>query len=121
MNVSDLRKIIGRLRDDDEIVIPIVTMAGSVGGRATVSLKGMYSGFDWERGKVFCEPETPVHLVGEHYQDEKKRSRDKGEALAFLWMTATNKSLTDAQKLKAFRSTLKRFGFNVSEPESAPE
>ena len=111
MKVRELKALIARLRDDDEIVIPIKPMNVSVGGQAYLKVESVYAGFDWDHGKVFITPERPVHEADDAYKAEQKTSRDKGEALAFLWMHVTNKSLDDAQKLRAVRATIKRFGF----------
>lgn len=115
--VARLKAMLERLRDEDRLVVPVKTMAGSVGPKPCVAVTGVYSGIDWDRGKLMIGTAEPLHVAGDVYQEEQKRARDKGEALAFLWMTASDKRLTDAQKLTAFRATLKRFGFNTPEPQ----
>lgn len=113
MKVRDLKSIIERLPDDNELVIRVDRMAGSVGGLPTVEVKGFYNGFDWDRGSTLIEPAETLHVGGEQYASERKAIRDKGEAIAFIWMNVSNKTLSDTEKLRAVRATIKRFGFNV--------
>lgn len=118
MRVSELKRILERMRDDDEVVIPIATMAGSVGPKPTVSVTSALQGNDWDRGKLMICTEAPLHIAGDVYAEEQKRARDKGEALAFIWMSCGSRSLDDKQKLAAIRRTIKRFGFTVAEDEA---
>ena len=113
MKVSELKSRLENMRDDDEVVIRIQTMAGSVGPLPTVSVTSAHAGFDWDRGKVFLKTEQDVHIAGEVYEKEQKSSRDKGEALAFIWMTMANNKIPEAEKIKGVKATIKRFGFNV--------
>ena len=110
--LADMRVHLERLDDDLRPVIPIKTMNGSVGGKPFVEVKSALAGWDWDKGKLLIYPNQPVHIVGDTYEAEKKASRDKGEALAFIWMTTSSKQLDHSQKLRAIRQTLRRFGFN---------
>ncbi len=125
MKVSELKHALKHAKDDDDVVVPIETMTGAVGGHPYVEVKSAHPGIDWDRGKVFIYPEQDVHVAGPTYQAEQKASWDKGEALAFIWMTAKDGRMDPRQKLNAIRSTLRRFGFNHGiegdEPEKSPE
>lgn len=112
MLVSELKRALEHLKDNDEVVVPVKTMSGSVGGHPFVHVKSVHAGHAWDAGKVFIYPEQDVHIVGDKYQAEQKQARDKGEALAFIWMTAKDRRLEPRQKLNAIRHTLRRFGFN---------
>lgn len=113
MRVSEFRAALERRTpSDDLVVIPVETMAVSVGPTPTVSIQGIAGGFDWNQGKLLLIPEGKLHRCDEVYQKEQTSSRDKGQALAFIWMSARNKSLTADQRLRAINATLRRFGFN---------
>lgn len=118
MKVKDLRERLARLRDDDEIVIPIDTIGAAIGSHPTVSVTDLYAGFDWDQGMVFVQPDKPLHIAGDDYQAERKRFHNATEALGFIYMALSSKTLsTDKLKLDAIRRTMRQRGF-TSETEA---
>ncbi len=54
MKVSELIKALERY-PDNEAVIPVKLPHSSIGGSPTVPIKGAFSGFDWDRGKLLIQ------------------------------------------------------------------
>ena len=45
---------------DENTPIYITTNDNSIGGRAFVTIQGMYNGFDWESGQIRLEPNEKI-------------------------------------------------------------
>ena len=95
----------------NEMVIQIKQLGDAIGPHHAVPVVGLHNGFDWDSGRLFVVAERELRPVDEAFEAEKKRSRDRGEALAFLWMTMSNKDMDHKQKVRVAKQQLKRFGY----------
>jgi len=111
MKVSELKAIINRFRDDDELVIASKTVFSTIGTKPSIPVKSFTIGFDWERGQVIINPEVPVAACDEEFEKAKKTAYEVSEALGFLWMAMGSKDLDDKQKIAAVKRILKSRGF----------
>lgn len=68
----------GRM-DDWQVVIPVYRV-GAVGGTPSVSIKIVRGGIDWDKGRIFIEPETRLREID---RDEIKMMQDKYEELGW--------------------------------------
>lgn len=112
MKVRDLKAIIARLPDDDELVVAVKTLHATIGPRPSIGVQSIYSGFDWERGQTIITPTEGVHVGGEQFALAQKAAHNQSEALGFIWMAVTNRTLDHKQKLNAVRRTLRARGFD---------
>lgn len=110
MKLSDLKKQLDAMYDlwtrrgqDDEIVIRIKLPYATIGGTPYVSVKGMYRGFDWDRGRMYIEPEQELTF---HDKDFAGQMRDWQEKCD--WLKIKNKDLEkENKKLKTQLEELK--------------
>ena len=117
MKVRDLKAIIDRFRDDDELVVSVKTLHGTIGPRPSIGVQSINAGFDWERGQVIITPKKIVHVGGEEFEEARKVAHNQAEALGFIWMAVTNKNMDAQQKLNAVKRTLRLRGFTGTEME----
>lgn len=60
-----LKELISKLEylsDDTQVVIQTYS-PGRIGGSPCVNIKNVNVGFDWDQGKVFLTPETPLTVL----------------------------------------------------------
>lgn len=85
----------GRM-DDWQVVIPVY-QTGSVGGTPCVSIKIVNSGIDWDKGKIFIQPNERLRIID---ADEIKKLQDKYEELGW--------KLSDIRNLKSENKKLRK-------------
>lgn len=66
---------------DDEVVIKVTLPYTTVGGTPYVKVTGVNSGFDWDAGKLFLLPESPLTLSDAEFKEQMtKMQSDLGWA-----------------------------------------
>ena len=112
MKVADLRRILAHphLKDDDDVVIHIVSPNTTVGGSPVIPVKSANSGFDWDHGKLMIRPETDVRPVDEAFLETKKYYRKLSETLGWLYLQLGSRSLDHKAKVRLMRQTLRDAG-----------
>jgi hypothetical protein len=92
-------------RDNPEnytVVIPVYRV-GSVGGTPSVVVKSLSVGFDWDRGKIFINPESRLREID---RDEIKSLQDKYDELGWKKMQI-DELKREIKKLKTENEKLK--------------
>lgn len=92
--------------------IPTEGVESRIATQPSVDVVSANFGFDWDHGYLFMRPRVALTLAGDGLARERKLSRDRGEALALIWMAATDKRIDAAEKIRSIRRTLKGFGFD---------
>lgn len=80
MKFKELKEIIERYasyksdrNDDDEVVIALKPPYTTVGGSPYIEVKSMQFGFDWDNGRFFIYPISPLwHIDNEQYNIVKE-------------------------------------------------
>lgn len=76
MKVKDLKDLISRFRDEDELVVSVVSQ-GSIGPSPSVKVTSIHAGFDWDRGNVIIYAESPLtELTPEDVESIRKSVHD---------------------------------------------
>lgn len=88
----------GRM-DDWEVVIPVFR-AGAVGGTPSVSIRIVNSGIDWDKGKIFIQPEERLRIID---ADEIKALQDKYKELSWKHYEITNLKKENERLLKRIK------------------
>lgn len=79
MKVSDLKRVLERSNDDDNVMIAIKLPYVTVGAIPMTSAKLAYNGFDWEKGNLVITPEellTPTDRDFDSQMREMQRVTD---------------------------------------------
>ena len=114
MNLKEFAELIvemhSRSRNPEkvEVVLPVTHLWPAVGPSAAIGVDGVYNGSDWDAYRLFIRPESPVAPTDEFYEKSRKNARDLSEKLGWIMLTLSNKTMTDAQKLKAIQETIKK-------------
>lgn len=96
MLVIDLKKILERVSDNEEVVILETKSYATIGGRPNVEVHTAGSGFDWDKGKFFLIPKEP--MVKQISTDEQV-ARELQTKLG--WVEYDNRNLkAEIRKLK---------------------
>jgi hypothetical protein len=66
----------------------------------------MYLGGDWNSGKMFVEPESPVALAGDEFEKERATVRELNQKLGWMYYVI-NGPLDDKEKVKALKRMMK--------------
>lgn len=79
MKLSELKTIINSIDDDrlDREVVISVTTVGYVGGTPTVKVKNVFSGFDWDNGKLIICPEVKLREINKDEIETLKKNYDE--------------------------------------------
>lgn len=89
MELTRFLESVNRLSDphikghENSVIIPIKKLFATVGGSPFVKLKCIYTGFDWDSGKIFLEPEEPLMLVSD-YKEAPETIRKLQEKIGWL-------------------------------------
>ena len=98
MNVSDLADCLQQFtkKQDWGIVIEIKKSFTTVGGTPFVEVKSVKAGFDWDKGKIFLIPETPLTNEDVDFAKKFKELQDRAG-----WLEYENRGLkAEIKKLK---------------------
>ena len=98
MNVNDLADCLQQFtkKQDWGIVIEIKKPFTTVGGTPFVEVKSVRAGFDWDKGKIFLVPETPLTNEDVDFAKKFKELQDKAG-----WLEYENRGLkAEIKKLK---------------------
>jgi hypothetical protein len=60
MKASELRQILLHVRDEDEVLVYNRLPYATIGGTPAVPVKSVFSGFDWDSGRLIIYPETDM-------------------------------------------------------------
>jgi hypothetical protein len=88
MKVKELKHILERSNDDDNVMVAIKKPHITVGAIPTVPVKYAFTGFDWESGKFIITPEENLMLSD---IDMTKRMTELQEKLG--WSLSENRGL----------------------------
>lgn len=72
MNVKQLKQLLDRMDDEDKVVIPVSRGQPAVGPKQVTGVKTISQGFDWDKGKVFLNPEELVAVADKQTEVAKK-------------------------------------------------
>lgn len=105
MNLKQLRDNINAICDrierhphdnlEDYIVGIPATHLGCVGGQPYIEVKSASLGFDWDKGKFFIWPETPIRATD---RDEIQSLSKEINRLSFEFMDLRNKIKKEQDK-----------------------
>lgn len=98
MNVNDLADCLRRFTKKHEwgVVIEVKKPFTTVGGTPFVEVKSVRAGFDWDKGKIFLVPETPLTNEDVDFAKKFKELQDKAG-----WLEYENRGLkAEIKKLK---------------------
>lgn len=116
MLVSDLRRILNsshaEMYEDNEVVVAVKRLSTTIGPKPSAKVKHAGFGIDWEKGQFIITTEEGVQELGPTFKADKERAYENSEALAYIWMAISNKSLTPEQKLSNIKSILKTRGWS---------
>lgn len=88
---------------DDEIVVRIKLPYATIGGTPYIPVKGMYCGFDWDRGRLYIEPQEELTFHDKDFASQMHDMQQKCD-----WLRIQNKALEkENKKLKAELESLK--------------
>lgn len=82
MKLSELKRIIDGINDrqnsygDPNVMVQIKT-SGSVGGTPCVEVMSLYTGFDWDSGKLIIQTKEPLMKVNQKTLDELRKEAEK--------------------------------------------
>jgi len=80
MKVSELKRILEHVRDENEIMIAIKLPYSTVGAIPMVAVKTAQNGFDWENGKFILRAEEELSPAN---RDFAQQMRDMQEQLGW--------------------------------------
>jgi len=100
MKVSDLKRILEHIKDDDEVMIAVKLPYATVGAIPMVTVKSATSGFDWESGKFILRPEEELTPADRDFAKQMKEMQDK-----WGWAEYENRGLQ--AEIKRLRKQLK--------------
>lgn len=98
MNVNDLADCLQGFTKKQEwvVVIEIKKPFTTVGGTPFVEVKSVKAGFDWDKGKIFLVPETPLTNEDVDFAKKFKELQDRAG-----WLEYENRGLkAEIKKLK---------------------
>ena len=98
MNVNDLADCLRGFTKKHEwgVVIEVKKPFTTVGGTPFVEVKSVRAGFDWDKGKIFLVPETPLTNEDVDFAKKFKELQDKAG-----WLEYENRGLkAEIKKLK---------------------
>ena len=98
MNVNDLADCLQGFTKKQEwvVVIEIKKPFTTVGGTPFVEVKSVRAGFDWDKGKIFLVPETPLTNEDVDFAKKFKELQDRAG-----WLEYENRGLkAEIKKLK---------------------
>lgn len=123
MTVAELIEALQNMPPGWRVAIPISTLSVAIGAAPDSGVIGVFRGFDWEDGTVFLQSEQKLRDADAEYEASRSEHYHRGEALAFIWMSVKNTTLTDAQKMESIKRILRNRGFKsgVEEPEQKEE
>jgi hypothetical protein len=111
MKVDELLEALQRQHDrrhgENIVAIPYDKGYVTLGGSPFTTVQSVSAGFDWNNGKTFLTPETPLGATGDDLKKIKDDLRNAQERLAYIRMALTTKSLSSDAKVKAAISHLK--------------
>jgi len=80
MKVSELKRILEHVRDENEVMIAIKLPYSTVGAIPMVAVKTAQNGFDWENGKFILRAEEELSPAD---RDFAQQMRDMQEQLGW--------------------------------------
>jgi len=80
MKVSELKRILEHVRDENEVMIAIKLPYSTVGAIPMVAVKSAQNGFDWENGKFILRAEEELSPAD---RDFAQQMRDMQEQLGW--------------------------------------
>lgn len=110
MKVSDLKKALERLRDDDDVVIPVTLAHGTIGASPSVPVTQVQDGFDWDRGKVFICPDAKLYPVGEEFLQGRDLVREYSERIGFALNALDHSGVSERDRIKFAKQALTKRG-----------
>lgn len=106
MKVADLKKALERMRDDDEVVIPVTLAHSSMGGKPSVAVTQVHAGFDFDRGKVFIYPDAKLYPVGDEFLQGRELVREYSERIGFALNALNHSGVSERDRIKFAKQAL---------------
>jgi hypothetical protein len=96
MKVSELKYILERVDDDNEVMIAIKLPYTTVGSIPMASVKSAYNGVDWEQGKFILYPDEDLTPSDRDFAKQMKEMQDRAG-----WADYENRNLkAEIRRLK---------------------
>ena len=77
MKAEQLKQMLERVKDDDEVMIAIKLPFSTVGAIPMVPVKHAWKGFDWENGKFIITPEEELTPAERDFAAQMKKMQDE--------------------------------------------
>lgn len=77
MKVSELKRILEHIKDDNEVMISVKLPYATIGAIPMVAVKSATSGFDWENGKFILRAEEELTPADRDFAKQMKEMQDK--------------------------------------------
>ena len=77
MKVSELKRILEHVRDENEVMIAIKLPYSTVGAIPMVAVKSAQNGFDWENGKFILRAEEELSPADRDFAQQMRDMQEK--------------------------------------------
>lgn len=77
MKVADLKRVLERSNDEDNLMIAIKLPYATAGAIPMTPVKLAFNGFDWERGNLVLTPEENLTPTDRDFAKQMKDLQDK--------------------------------------------
>jgi hypothetical protein len=77
MKVSELKRILEHVRDENEVMIAIKLPYSTVGVIPMVAVKSAQNGFDWENGKFILRAEEELSPADRDFAQQMRDMQEK--------------------------------------------
>jgi hypothetical protein len=87
MKLKEFEILLSNFSDDEDlelrICIPVIGFKGQIGGSKVVDIKSITAGFDWDRGKLFVQPNNHLCVLDEVDSNSIKKLQSEVDRLKY--------------------------------------
>jgi hypothetical protein len=87
MKLKEFKELLSNFSDHDDlelrICIPVVGFKGQIGGSKFVDIRTINAGFDWDRGKLFIQPNNHLCILEEVDSSSIKKLQSEVDRLKY--------------------------------------
>jgi hypothetical protein len=118
LTAREMKDRISLRQADDIVVIRRETLHPGIGGQSCIPIVGVHTGFDWDQGKLFLEPEVPMAVAGAEFELEQRAAALGQELIGWLYVILNDAKIDDAGKVAALRWRLEKSTNKRRKPKS---
>lgn len=109
LTVKELIRRLQSIQDkDQEVHIAYEELNPGMRGPApSLPITKLYTGFDWDHGKIFLAPQEKMSVAGEAFREQQKIAHESASKLGWVYYIA-NGDLPDDKKMYEIKLILRK-------------